>query len=178
MGEDNIAVTVEAVEHLLLKIMRRVFVASELDSPLGELPLPQLRLMGMLERHGEARMSEVSDKLGVALSTATQIADRLAARGWVRRESDPEDRRVVRLMLTEEGRRLASERRAERHARLHAMLSSLEPEARARVVAGLEGLSQAARAMDTSIREPSPPPAGGALWEALALRGDVREGPW
>lgn len=161
--------TVEAVESRLVQILRGVFAASESDSPLGDLPLPQLRLMGMLERGGDARMSEVSEALGVALSTATQIADRLSARGWVRRESDPEDRRVVRLVLTEEGRRLARERRAERHARLRETLSGMDAASRERVEAGLETLCEALR---EAGRRSSPFAAGGGVIEALALRGD------
>jgi DNA-binding MarR family transcriptional regulator len=179
MAERDVGQMVDAVERLLPRIMRRVFLPPEADSPFWDLPLPQLRLLGILERHDGARMSEISEKLGVALSTATQMADRLTARGWVRRESDPDDRRVVRLALTEEGLRIAAERRTDRRARLQAMLGALEPEARERVVAALETLHQAARALDPAERE-RPPRSGvsdGALWELLAVRGEAREEP-
>jgi DNA-binding MarR family transcriptional regulator len=176
MAEEDLNGLVETVERLLPQIMRRVFLAPGADSPLWDAPLPQLRLLGMLERRGEARMSEVSEKLGVALSTATQIADRLTARGWTRRESDPDDRRVVRLVLTEEGRRLAGERRAERHERLGQILGALTPAAREQVISGLETLCRAARALDPlDPAAPAPTPAGGALWELLAGRADARE---
>jgi DNA-binding MarR family transcriptional regulator len=176
MIEHDLDQIVDTVECLLPRIMRRVFLAPDGDSPLWDLPLPQLRLLGMLERHGGARMSEVSEKLGVALSTATQIADRLTARGWVQRESDPEDRRVVRLALTQAGRQLAKERRSERRRRLRAMLSAIDPEARERAVAALEVLYQGARTLDAEDREtvPPPPAADGALWELVAARSTAR----
>jgi DNA-binding MarR family transcriptional regulator len=48
-------------------------------------------------------MGELSDALGVPLSTATRIVDRLAAGGYVERSTDPPDRRVVRIVLTTTG---------------------------------------------------------------------------
>jgi DNA-binding MarR family transcriptional regulator len=42
---------------------------------------------------------------GVTSGTMTNRVDRLADRGFVRRESDPDDRRSVRVELTETGRR-------------------------------------------------------------------------
>src|SRR5215211_2454963 len=111
---DELEESVEALERLLPRVMRRLFFDLTEHSPLWDLPVPQLRLMGMLSHRDNRRMSEVADCLGVAVSTATQVADRLEARGWVRRGPDPEDRRVVLLCLTEEGRRLMAERREAR----------------------------------------------------------------
>jgi DNA-binding MarR family transcriptional regulator len=49
-------------------------------------------------------MGELSEALGTPLSTTTRMADWLVESGFVERLSDPEDRRVVRLALTEMGR--------------------------------------------------------------------------
>jgi MarR family transcriptional regulator, organic hydroperoxide resistance regulator len=48
-------------------------------------------------------MRELSARLGGHASTATGIADRLAARGLVERHDDAGDRRVKRVGLTAEG---------------------------------------------------------------------------
>jgi DNA-binding MarR family transcriptional regulator len=174
---DELEGTIDTVERLLPGIMRRVFLPPDADSPFWELPLPQLRLLGMLERRESARMSEVGECLGVALSTATQVADRLAARGWVERVPDPEDRRVVRLMLSEAGRRLVAERRAQRRQRLASALACLDSVARERVVDALEALHEAARRLDPAGcgKTHAPPRAGVAFWELMQPRGDVRE---
>src|SRR3712207_5721150 len=118
--------TVDALERLMPRVLRRLFFDLSEDSPLWDLPVPQLRLMGMLSHRDNRRMSEVAECLGVAMSTATQVADRLEARGWVRRAPDPEDRRVVLLALTEEGRRLTAERREARRRRLRRTLAQLD----------------------------------------------------
>lgn len=48
---------------------------------------------------------ELADLLGCDKTNITGMADRLARRGLVARDTDPADRRVTRLRLTEDGRR-------------------------------------------------------------------------
>ena len=43
-------------------------------------------------------------------SRVTRTAQALEGEGWIRRERDPEDNRVVRMYLTDEGRRVIQER--------------------------------------------------------------------
>ena len=61
------------------------------------------RVMDFLRRKESPRMSELGQALGVSLSTATRMADVLVAIGYVERLSDPSDRRLVRLVLTDHG---------------------------------------------------------------------------
>ncbi len=51
-------------------------------------------------------MGNLSRILGVPFSTATRTVDWLVENGYVRRLADPEDRRVVRVELTEAGKEL------------------------------------------------------------------------
>ena len=51
-------------------------------------------------------MGEFSKTLDVPLSTATRIIDGLVDGGIAQRVADPEDRRVVRVTLTQEGQKL------------------------------------------------------------------------
>ena len=55
---------------------------------------------------GSMTMGELSDALSVPLSTATRIADWLVENGYIQRLNDLEDRRVVRIALTDSGRGL------------------------------------------------------------------------
>lgn len=51
-------------------------------------------------------MGDLSRTLGVPFSTATRTVDWLVESGYVQRLADPEDRRVVRVELTEAGAEL------------------------------------------------------------------------
>ena len=51
-------------------------------------------------------MGDLSRILGVPFSTSTRTADWLVNNGYVKRLADPEDRRVVRVELTEVGKEL------------------------------------------------------------------------
>ena len=54
-------------------------------------------------------MGELGATLGLAKSSLTGLVDRTERNGLVRRESDPQDMRAVRVTLTPKGRRLAEE---------------------------------------------------------------------
>jgi DNA-binding MarR family transcriptional regulator len=51
-------------------------------------------------------MGELSEVLNTPLSTTTRMADWLVESGFVERVADPEDRRIVRIALTETGREM------------------------------------------------------------------------
>jgi DNA-binding MarR family transcriptional regulator len=56
-----------------------------------------------LPEAGSVTMNELSEKMRLANSTMTRMADQLVQKGMVRREPDTNDRRVVRVRLTEQG---------------------------------------------------------------------------
>ncbi|MFF8607022.1 MarR family winged helix-turn-helix transcriptional regulator [Streptomyces sp. NPDC015346] len=70
-------------------------------------------------------MSELGAVLGLAKSSLTGLVDRTSRRGLVRREPDPEDRRAVRVALTEEGARVAAEFYAETCRRVERLPAGL-----------------------------------------------------
>jgi DNA-binding MarR family transcriptional regulator len=63
---------------------------------------PQGMLMGTLAQHGEMKVSDLSEKLGLTNSTVSGILDRLENAGMVERTRSKEDRRVVYIKVTEE----------------------------------------------------------------------------
>jgi len=52
-------------------------------------------------------MGDLSRILGVPFSTATRTVDWLVSNGYIQRLADPEDRRIVRVELTETGKELS-----------------------------------------------------------------------
>jgi DNA-binding MarR family transcriptional regulator len=72
----------------------------------NDLSLTQLRVLAIL-RDRRPRMSALAEYLGLERSTLSGLVDRAVARGLVERAPDPEDGRVVDVLLTADGRRLA-----------------------------------------------------------------------
>jgi DNA-binding MarR family transcriptional regulator len=71
-----------------------------------DLSIQQLRVLMLLAVDGGSSAHQLADSLGVGLTTVTGIVDRLERRGLVSRQIDPRDRRVRRIELTGEGRKL------------------------------------------------------------------------
>lgn len=88
----------------------------------------QARLLSLLTR--PLPMRELAALLGCDASNVTGIVDRLEAQGLARREPDPRDRRVKRVIATAKGRETVGRVRAGMHA-MHRALDALTPDERA-----------------------------------------------
>jgi DNA-binding MarR family transcriptional regulator len=69
----------------------------------GEVSLPQMRLLFALRDEGESSCTDLAHVLGVSGSSVTRLADRLVASGHITRAGDPGSRSRVLLALTEHG---------------------------------------------------------------------------
>jgi DNA-binding MarR family transcriptional regulator len=87
----------------LARRVRRAHVEALAD---WEVTLGQARALRVLSGADGMRPSALADALHIAPRSATEVADALEDRGWVRREPDPTDRRATRLVPTDDGRRL------------------------------------------------------------------------
>jgi MarR family transcriptional regulator, organic hydroperoxide resistance regulator len=96
---------VEAIVYLYTESRR---ITKGLASEYG-LTGPQLAVVKMLEPVGKLSLSELSDRIRARNSTVTGIIDRMEREGLVERRRSEEDRRVVHIVLTRQGRQLASE---------------------------------------------------------------------
>jgi DNA-binding MarR family transcriptional regulator len=73
------------------------------DGPFAHLNMQELRVVELLGEQGPRMMREVSEFLGVAVNSVTSIVDGLETKGLLRRQRSAEDRRVVRVELTDSG---------------------------------------------------------------------------
>lgn len=69
----------------------------------GELTLPQVRVLFLLEQAGGLSMSSLAEALGKAQPTATGLVDRLVEAGLVERAEHAADRRVIIARLSQTG---------------------------------------------------------------------------
>lgn len=90
---------------LLSQLLGRNF--QEQLEPLGLTPFHWVVLCCLWEEDGLAT-SAIGDKLQQVGGTLTGVLDRMEERGLIRRERDPNDRRMVRIWLTEIGKELAT----------------------------------------------------------------------
>jgi DNA-binding MarR family transcriptional regulator len=67
---------------------------------------PQAWALAILDAEGGLSLRELAERMYAHPSTVSGIMERLVARGVVRRQTDTEDRRGIRLSLTPAGRRL------------------------------------------------------------------------
>ncbi|MBF6048603.1 MarR family transcriptional regulator [Streptomyces sp. NRRL B-1677] len=97
----------------------------------------QAKLLAQLK--GPVPMRKLATLLVCDASNVTGIVDRLEARGLVRREPDPADRRVKNVVATDEGHETIRRVRAEMQA-THSALDALDEEERTTLYGLLERL--------------------------------------
>ncbi|MFD7920928.1 MarR family winged helix-turn-helix transcriptional regulator [Streptomyces sp. NPDC059740] len=110
----------------LLRLTRQLHRAQRTRlRPLALTPA-QGRLLRTVDRYGDTppRMTDLAARLEVVPRAVTTLVDALEESGKVSRRPDPANRRVVRIVLTEEGRAALN---ALRQARRDAAQEVLEP---------------------------------------------------
>lgn len=108
--------------------------------PSGPLSLVHLNVLMVLSEDGPVSMRTLAEALDVSQASATGIVDRMEQRGLVERQRDEDDRRVIRVALTDGGRQLIAGIASERRGHLAALLDGLTDE-------DLDGLLRGTRAL-------------------------------
>ena len=123
-----------------------------------DVTMPQMKVLMLLGLHGSAPVSQLAQQMRVSPPNVTGILDRLEQHGWVRRTSDLHDRRVVRVVLTDEGQRLLDGIQEASAARTRARLAEIAPEDQEALRRGLRALLTAMSALpDTGPAIPREP---------------------
>lgn len=113
--------------------------------------LPELRVLVVLASRGPVSLSRVAQATGLHLSKASRMCDRLAGRGLLLREDDPDDRRSLQLTLTAAGERVVERVQRARQAAVVPLLEGMDPNRRAQLTELLEELSSAGDAADEDL---------------------------
>ncbi|MGI6643364.1 MAG: MarR family winged helix-turn-helix transcriptional regulator [Bacillota bacterium] len=101
---------------------------------------PQFNALLALREKEDITMGELCDKLLLACSTATDLVDRMEKNGFLVRKRDPQDRRVIRLSITDKGKVVISEVLAARRRYVASILENLSAEERVQLGESLERL--------------------------------------
>lgn len=104
--------------------------------------IAQHRVLGQLMKSGPLSMSEIGRRLYISKPSMTTLADTLIENGWAERHNDPEDRRVINLAITPEGKKHLRQAFEIYKSDVSALLSSLGDEDLQVLSASLEDLQR------------------------------------
>jgi DNA-binding MarR family transcriptional regulator len=105
---------------------------------------PQLSALLVVERAEGVNLRGLAGELGMLLSSASRLCDRLVASGMVERIPGRVDRREIALYLTPSSRQLLDELRRTRRQMLAAVLQRMSTAGRAGLIRGLTEFSAVA----------------------------------
>ena len=111
-GAQMTAMSRDAQISATMQSLRRIFKAiqdysQEVSSSFG-ITGPQLWALKIVSQHPDLALGELSRKMYLHPSTVTGVIDRLESKGYVVRDRDLADRRVVKVKLTPAGQDLAA----------------------------------------------------------------------
>lgn len=102
------------------QIQGRVFERMLDENGISEFNGAQGRILFVLWETDDIPISILSERTGLAKTTLTSMLDRLERSGHIRRVPDPDDRRAVRICLTE-----SAEDLREKYERVSAMMNEV-----------------------------------------------------
>jgi MarR family transcriptional regulator, lower aerobic nicotinate degradation pathway regulator len=96
----------DCIAYLLAKAYQRAHAcAKRRFAEYGLTPVQQLVLAGLWHEEGTSA-GDLGKRLGLDPATLSGILDRMSERGWVVKQTDLEDKRALRIMLTDAARDL------------------------------------------------------------------------
>lgn len=105
---------------------------------------PQLRILVRIATRGPQTSGDIATELGVHPSNATRTAEKLVRAGLIERQSNPDDRRYVRLTLTPEGERLVERVIQHRRDAIAAVLQAMPEDERVAAARAFDAFARAA----------------------------------
>jgi DNA-binding MarR family transcriptional regulator len=121
----------------------KVFAAMESFPIDASISKPELLALEAISREEGLMMSDLGKRLDISLSTATGMIDRLIEKKLVKRERNGGDRRVVRVVLTDKGRKTNQTYQKQKKELFGRMLGALDPEEQGELIKILEKIAGA-----------------------------------
>ena len=144
---------VEAFDALVRQVIVPGSHSAAHDLQMGPQDVRALIWLGRRER---CLMTDLAKGVGVPLSTATHLANRLVEKGVMLRERSEQDRRVVSIALSPLGKKLDSQLFEQRLSRSQTLLTKLESGEQKKLVALLQqALTEATGPLPNLTKEES-----------------------
>jgi len=146
MGKGDVVARKREDEALLAVARLAMDVSIRATGEMGGLSPVQLRALTALRISPGMNLAQLAEGLGVTVSTASRLVDRLIAADWVQRRTAEHTRREVSLTLTDTGRAVLRQFDDHRLAYLHECLDTVGADRRGAVVEALGELVRVSRA--------------------------------
>ena len=95
-----------------------------------DISFPEIFVLRQLSSNKEPTMSELGRSISMDLSTLTRTVDKLVGKEFVVRKRDPEDRRMVRVAITAEGRKIISRFEEQKKKKIESILRQMTSQER------------------------------------------------
>jgi DNA-binding MarR family transcriptional regulator len=112
----------------------------------SQVSMSQMHVLWLLQHHGAMPMSKLADLMGVSLSNATGIIDRMEIHKLIERVRVPDDRRLVLVQPGPEGRKAVSQTESTKRDGMRAVIRRLSAVERPVVLEALRSLRRALNA--------------------------------
>jgi len=144
--EDAASATVEAILTEVASWVGELRCASMSRLVQSHVSMSQMHVLWLLQHHGAMPMSKLADLLGVSLSNATGIIDRMETNKLIERVRVPDDRRLVLVQPGPEGRRAVSQTESTKRDGMRSVIGRLSASERPVVLEALRSLRRALNA--------------------------------
>jgi DNA-binding MarR family transcriptional regulator len=116
--------TTELME-MLFKISRLMKQEMSYTNNLTHLSILQIQALIFVNQHTKVSMSELAKNFRIELPSVTSLVNKLCEQKLVERYEDPEDRRLVMIILTTDGKKLLEQAILARRKKIEKLLSYL-----------------------------------------------------
>lgn len=128
----------------LLQLIARGFHLSGAHHLVGlDFTFQQFMVMKLISQKECPKMTDLAEDLNVTMGNVTTMIDRLIKQQYVTRKDDPEDRRIVRVCLTAEGKNLMKKAAEVRKKNMELILNKMSKEDQNSLFKIMEKLAQA-----------------------------------
>lgn len=112
------------------------------DSSHQDLSITEIHTLAAIGKGRARTMTHVANLLGISVSTLTTAINKLVKKGYVERERDEEDRRIVKIRLSEEGASAVSAHEAFHETMVSEAIAEVPEEELQRFIASIDNINQ------------------------------------
>lgn len=116
--------------------------------------ISQCHILDVLAEEGDLTMQQLAKRMFKSVSTMTRVVSQLVRREYVKRRQDPEDRRVVHVSITPQGKAVVAAINRDLIETQKAILQAIPPDQWAGAFRVLEALAQGARRWQETCCKP------------------------